>query len=184
MKANFHHHPFSSSNFEQEARRKTNGGFTLVELILVLALLVIAASIAAPSISKFVRGRALESEARRLASLMHAGQSRAVAEGAPMLLWLDEKGGSYGLQAETTGDQGDTKAETLNLDGTLQLTVPSVNGSSTATLNNFPAVKFLADGTVDETSPQNIRLQDSAGYVRELRLGKTRLGYEIAEGAK
>ena len=42
-------------------------GFTLVELILVLALLVVITSIAVPSLSNFVRGRALDSEARRLA---------------------------------------------------------------------------------------------------------------------
>ena len=32
---------------------------------------------------------------------MHAGQSRAVSEGMPMVLWVDEKKGAYGLSAET-----------------------------------------------------------------------------------
>src|ERR1039457_2497882 len=65
--------------------------FTLVELILVLALLVIVTSLVAPAMSNFIRGRALDSEARRLFALMHAGQSRAVSEGLPVLLWVDEK---------------------------------------------------------------------------------------------
>ena len=63
--------------------------------------------------SNFIRGRALDSEARRLMALMHAGQSRAVSEGLPMVLWVDEKQGAYGLQAETTGQNGDPKAENL-----------------------------------------------------------------------
>src|SRR6516162_6663029 len=67
--------------------------FTLIELILVLALLVIITSIAAPTMSRFIRGRALDSEAQRMMALMHAAQSRAVSEGAPMMLWLDEKTG-------------------------------------------------------------------------------------------
>ena len=65
--------------------------FTLIELILVLALLVIITSLAAPAMANFIRGRALDSEARRLLALMHAGQSRAVSEGMPMMLWVDEK---------------------------------------------------------------------------------------------
>jgi type II secretion system protein H len=158
--------------------------FTLIELILVLSLLVIIVSIAAPAMSRFIRGRALDSEARRLAALMHAGQSRAVSEGAPMLLWLDEKGGVYGLQAETTGQGGDTKAENLSVDSTLQMAVQTIGAGSPVLFNNLPAIKFLADGTVDENSPQSVQLQDSAGFARWLVLGKTRMGYEINNGAK
>jgi type II secretion system protein H len=155
--------------------------FTLVELILVLALLVIATSIAAPAISKFVRGRALDSEARRLAALMHAGQSRAVSEGAPMMLWVDEKGGAYGLAAETSGQNGDAKAENLNVDSTLQIAVQNTGAATPVTFNNLPAVKFLADGTVDENSAQVLKLTDSAGFSRWLAQNKTRTGYEIRD---
>ena len=91
-------------------------GFTLIELILVLALLVIITSIAAPAMSRFIRGRALDSEARRLSALMHAAQSRAVSEGMTMMLWVDEKAGAYGLEAETSGQNGDTKVEELTVD--------------------------------------------------------------------
>ena len=79
--------------------------FTLVELLLVLALLVIITSLVAPAMSNFIRARAVDSEARRLSALMHAGQSRAVSEGLPMLLWVDEKQGAYGLNAETTSKE-------------------------------------------------------------------------------
>ena len=43
-------------------------GFTLIESwILVMALLVIITSIATPAMSRFIRGRALDTEARRVA---------------------------------------------------------------------------------------------------------------------
>jgi len=119
--------------------------FTLIELILVLALLVIITSIAVPAVSRFVRGRALDSEARRLFALTHAAQSRAVSEGVPMLLWVDEKNGAYGLAAEmstkTTTDQtGDPKAENLTVDSTLQISVLNLGLNAPTTFNNLPAI--------------------------------------------
>ena len=39
------------------------GGFTLIELVLVMALLVVAISVTAPVLSRFFRGRTLDSEA-------------------------------------------------------------------------------------------------------------------------
>ena len=57
--------------------------FTLVELIVVMVLLLIVASMVAPRMSSFFRGRALSSEARRMLSLINYAQSRAVATGAP-----------------------------------------------------------------------------------------------------
>src|SRR5208283_6152064 len=91
------------------------GAFTLVELLLVLALLVIITSMVAPAMSSFIRARALDSETRRLFALMHAGQSRAVSEGLPAVLWVDEKAGAYGLTMETPPAGGDAKAENLTL---------------------------------------------------------------------
>ncbi len=177
----------SSSKFVLRTRRsigkRKRAGFTLIELILVLALLVIVVSIAAPAMARFIRGRALDSEARRLVALMHAGQSRAVSEGLPMMLWVDAKTGAYGLEAETSGPQGDAKAEQLAVDSTLQLAVPELKAGTGAatTFKDLPAVRFLADGSVDENSPPTLALQDSAGFTRWLLLGKTRLGYEISE---
>jgi type II secretion system protein H len=160
-------------------------GFTLVEMILVLAMLVIATSIAAPAMSRFIRGRALDSEARRMLALMHAGQSRAVSEGMPMVLWLNEKTGAYGLEIETSGQDGDPKLEELAVDSTLRFTVQTVTGTGTPVLfKDLPAIKFLADGTVDEDSPPSLELQDSAGVSRWLLLGKMRLGYEISDSGK
>ena len=157
--------------------------FTLVELLLVLALLVIATSLAAPALSNFVRGRALDSEARRLAALMHAGQSRAVSEGAAMVLWIDEKSGNYGLEAETSGQNGDAKAENLTVDATLQIAVVNA-GMTPVTFQNLPAIRFSMDGTVDENSPRTLTLTDSAGVTRWLVLDGTRMGYEIRDTEK
>jgi type II secretion system protein H len=162
---------FRHSNFRR--------AFTLIELILVLALLVIITSIAAPTMSKFIRGRALDTEARRMMALMHLGQSRAVSEGLPMMLWLDAPSGAYGLQAETSGTAGDSKAEDLTVDSTLLLTVVNTGVSAPTMFNNFPAIKFLADGTIDENSPSALQLVDADGFGRVFTENKARTGYEV-----
>jgi len=158
--------------------------FTLIELILVLALLVIITSLAAPAMSNFIRGQALGSEARRLMALMHAGQSRAASEGLPMVLWLDEKQGAYGLQAETTGQNGDPKAEVLQVDSTLQLAVLNAGSNGTTKFNNLPAIRFLPDGSVDENSPQMLRLTDAQGHALWLVEARDHNGYEISDTDK
>ena len=155
--------------------------FTLIELVLVLALLVVITSLAAPAMARFIRGRALDSESRRLFALTHAAQSRAVSEGLPMLLWVDEKKGTYGLTAEETGQNTDLKAETVTADPTLQLTVTSIGGGVATTFNNFPAVRFLPDGTVDESSPQIVQLTDAVGISRWLIETTYRTGYEVTD---
>jgi type II secretion system protein H len=171
--------------------------FTLIELILVLAMLVIITSFAAPAMSRFIRGRALDTEARRMVALMHAAQSRAVSEGAPMVLWVNEKTGAYGLAAEssgqtttpttgrttrpTTGQNGDPKAEDLMADSTLTLSVLNTGTTGQTLFNNLPAVRFQPDGTVDETSPQTLKLTDSDGFSRWLVETRLRTGYEIRD---
>ena len=170
----------SHSLFENR-NLKFTPAFTLVELILVIALLLIATSLAAPALANFVRGRALDSEARRLAALMHAGQSRAVSEGMSMMIWFDEKGGSYGLESEVSGANGDAKAETLTLDSTLVLAVQNMSLGAPLIFKNRPAIRFTADGTVDENSPQALKLTDSAGFARLLALNSGRTGYEIRD---
>jgi type II secretion system protein H len=153
--------------------------FTLIELILVLALLVIITSIAVPTMSHFIRGRALDSESRRLLAIMHMAQSRAVSEGMPMMLWVNAAQGTYGVTAETSGPQGDAHAESLTVDGTLKIAVTSVSTGTQTSFNGLPAIRFLADGTVDEESPQVVQLVDGDGFTRRLTELSNRMGYEI-----
>jgi Tfp pilus assembly protein FimT len=156
----------------------------LVELILVLALLIVITSIVAPAMQNFIRGRALDSESRRMVALIDAGQSRAVSEGMPMVLWIDAKNGEYGLTEETPEKNGDANAEELTLDSTLQISVANFGTKATTMFRNLPAIKFLPDGTIDENSPQTLQLTDSAGFSRWLVETRERTGYEIRDSNK
>ena len=161
-----------------------HAAFTLVELLLVLALLVVITSLVAPAMSNFIRARAVDSEARRIFALMHAGQSRAVSEGLPMMLWVDEKQGAYGLAAETSPSGGDPKAENLTLDENVQIAVLNAGATALTTFQNLPAIRFLADGTIDESSPQTLRLADAKGNALWLIEARNHMGYEIHDTEK
>lgn len=170
-------------------------GFTLIELILVMAILTIAVSLTAPSLSNFFRGRSLESEARRLLALTHQGQSRAVSEGVPMSLWIDAAQGAFGLEAEASFEPNDPKAVEIKLDKDMQVAPVNV-GAQTSPINplassgsaapvpasnhpNLPAIRFLPDGSFSDTSPQAVCLTGRDGASLWLVQGRTHLNYEI-----
>lgn len=171
-------------------KRRTRRGFTLIELILVMALLVITMGVVYPALRGFFRGRTLDSEARRLLSLTRYGQSRAVAEGVPMVLWLDAREGAYGLATAPGYADEDRRAVEFTLDEKLELEVssppvnrssrsPMASGSSIATgasagnvarpggryfrsLAGLPVVRFLPDGFIDTRSPEYVLLRESS----------------------
>jgi type II secretion system protein H len=170
----------------------SRAAFTLVELLLVLAVLAIVMAFCAPTLSNFFRGRNLDVEARRLLALTHLGQSRAVSEGIPMMLWVDAQEGTYGVEAEPGWDEKDPKAVQFNIAKDLQLSVLNTNTvqrafspivstalQSEAQRRNLPEIRFLPDGSIDETSPQEVRLKDKDEASLILTLSTNRLKYEI-----
>jgi Tfp pilus assembly protein FimT len=157
--------------------------FTLVELVLVMALLVVSVCMVAPRLSDFVRGRALDSEARRLLSLTNAGEARAVSEGMPMVLWFNGKQGTCGLEEESPLKGGDTKAEDITISDTVAITPVSTGKSVMTTFNHLPAIRFLPDGTIDEDSPGTVQLVEGNNSLWMLEL-PNHTGYEINDSSK
>jgi len=167
-----------SERFTRSRRASDRRAFTLIELILVMTVLVIAVSVVAPALAGFFRGRALDLEARRLLALMHAGQSRAVSEGWPMLLWVDTPQHAYGLTEESTARQGDPKALDFTLDENLQLA--AVNAAPVPVQGrSLPAIRFLPDGSIDESSPATLRLTGADGSALWLVQAADHANYEI-----
>ena len=185
-----------AARFAHRARR----GFTLIELILVMALLTIVISLTAPRLSRFFHGRTLDSEARRLLALTRSGQSRAVSEGMPMDLWVDAGQGTFGLEAEPSYDTSDPKAVDFTLDGGLQLEVVNkavVAPANAVTMNraqrastasvprvnlvhaSLPTIRFLPDGSIGEASPQLLHLSSSDGGSLWLAQARNGVSYEI-----
>jgi type II secretion system protein H len=178
----------------------TRRGFTLIELILVMALLTIVISLTAPKLSRFFHGRTLDSEARRLLALTRSGQSRAVSEGMPMDLWVDAEQGTFGLEAEASYETSDPKAVDFTLDSGLQLEAVArivVTPANTTMMNRsqrvttasvprvnlvhatLPTIRFLPDGSLGEASPQMLHLASSDGGSLWLAQARDGVSYEI-----
>ena len=161
--------------------------FTLMELLLVLALLAIAVAVAAPSLSRFFHGRALDSESRRMLALTRYAQSRAVSEGVPMVMWFKPDESTYGVQAESTYSGTDDKAVEYQLDTALQLELPPASLVGTAPWKittqiggNQPAIRFTPDGFISDTSPVWVwlKLTDEPDAVW-LAMDDNRVKYEL-----
>ena len=165
-----------------------------------MALLTMAASITAPTLAKFFRGRTLDSEARRLLALTRSGQDRAISEGIPIDLWVDPNHGIVGLDAEPSFEKQDPQAVQFDLDtgvrievarqtaGTNSLAIssnPSQPISTASVLpvhlthSAFPTIRFLPDGTVGDTSPEKLRLSGRDGISLWIALAQDRMRYEI-----
>jgi type II secretion system protein H len=165
---------------------RRSAGFTLIELILVMALLLIVMGVAFPSLKNFFKGRNLDNEARRFLSLTTYGQSRAISEGMPMILWIDAARKTYGLQVQSGYIESDGKAVEYTLDKDLQMEAqfparpvltawqPKVTG-----LGNVPMIRFLPDGSISETSPDRIVLRQGSDHSLFIVENTNRLAYAI-----
>ena len=177
----------SASNRSSALRR----GFTLIELLLVMSVLLIVLAVSFPSLRGFFRGRNLDSEARRFLSLTRYAQNRAVSEGYPMVLWVDAKQGSYGLQAQTGYLDEDDKSVEYQLDETLKFEVTrSMLVRTTATqrnetasgVGNLPAIRFTPEGFYTDSSPERIAIRQDDKDEVVIAKSENRLSYEIQTG--
>jgi len=161
--------------------------FTLIELILVMALLSIVLAVAAPSLANFFHGRSLDSEARRFVSLARYAQSRAVSEGVPIVLWIDSKASSYGIEQEVSYSTDDRNAFDFVLDRELEIQITDLpnqtaltrTAAALATGRNAHAIRFGPDGFIDESSPRTIVIRQSGGDASWISQSRNRLNYEV-----
>jgi len=180
------------------AQLAPRSGFTLIELILVMAMLLTVLALAAPSLVRFFRGRNLEAEARRLLALTRYGQSRAVSEGVPMLLWLNAESNQYGLRIDPSFVLLDTNAlqfdwnERVRIEAGVSEFATNLRPWQISSLLSDRMVKlyFQPDGSISDLSPPRLRLEelrdqnDPAGETDGeiwLTQSPNRLRYEIPE---
>lgn len=170
-----------------------NLAFTLVELILVMALLTIVMAVAAPSLARFFRGREIDTEAGRFVALTRYGQSQAVSLGKPMVLWMDPKEGSYGLDEQGTtpanrvggnrsGNQSGVNDGTGRYFELREHSSIEVGSAERQTMTNgLATIRFTPDGAIDENSVQQVLICDDDNGAIPIAPSRNRLYYEIGQ---
>lgn len=183
----------TSSGVERRSPGRTRAGFTLVELLLVMALLATVLAYAAPVLSRFTSRRSLEHEARRLLAVIREAQNEAVSEGRARAVWLDPGQQRYGLEPTPESGQPAALPDPSNglLTGdrfalhVLNRNVRLLIGDGlTGTLATVVRLVFLPDGTMEEGAPEVLGLEEVEVTGRapaRLYLTKTENGltYEI-----
>jgi len=157
-----------------------------------MTMMVIVLGIVFPALQGFFHGRVLDNEATRFLALTRYGQSRAIAEGLPIDLWINSKMGTYGLEAESGYTETQSGLRTYPVSPEIQVSVSPPPSISTMTRSNYwtrsttrvaalPTLRFQPDGFIDESSPQTIFFRQADSLIRVVET-PTHLRYEIQTG--
>ena len=154
--------------------------FTLVELILVMAVLTTIMALVAPSLSNSFRHRNLEQEAVRFVALTEYARDEAVSTGVPMAVWVEPDLGTYGADAVTEYAGRDVRPKQFTLDRSLHF--DTVKSKLTKN-GQVQVIQFTADGSPDATEEtvDTIRIMDQFDSAVEVTRMEDGWGYEVAK---
>ena len=157
---------------EQDGR-----AFTLLELIIVMAVLATILAFSAPSLSRSLRERRVQEEAARFLALTEYARNEAASQGVPMTVWIEAAAGRFGL-APADGyavDEARRREYVLNPDVHLELTGGPVSRSGILT------IEFTPDGTADPLNNVSVRMIDRFNSVLTITRTEDGWGYEIVK---
>jgi prepilin-type N-terminal cleavage/methylation domain-containing protein len=83
------------------SRRFQNSGFTLIELILVMLIIAIAAAVVAPALGRFTAGRSVDNLSRQIVGLARYARVQAISEARTYRLNFDQGTRQFWLTADS-----------------------------------------------------------------------------------
>lgn len=164
------------------------GAFTLVELILVMAVLCVILGLSAPSLARSMHQRNLTQEATRLLALTEYARDEAVSLGVPMSVWINPQTGEFGVEAMPGYEDAGARNKQYTLIKGLRFDI--TGASARAARQNSAAgrpraagesdvAEYLPDGTLDPSSQPSVRVVDRSNSGIEIAQTKDAWGYEI-----
>jgi type II secretion system protein H len=141
---------------------RRRGGFTLLELVLVLVLVGLVMGLAAPSLRGFLAGRKSANAAAQVIALAQYARTQAVGEGLTYRLNVDETAHAYWLTV-----QKDAEFQALGTEFGRRFALPDGVEASwlTTTAGAQEHLDFFPDG---RTEGSRLQLVDAQGQVFEL----------------
>ena len=155
------------------------GGFTLLELILVMIILSTVLAMAAPSLRGFFGSRKTHDEAAQILALTQFARSQAISEGIIYRLNFDTKERTYWLTAQQSG-----AFEQLKIEFGQIFTLPNdiiAELDDVEKEDNELFLEFTPQGTV---TAGTVRLIDRRGLVLEVTCPTVTESFFIVESQK
>jgi type II secretion system protein H len=161
-------------------RARPTTAFTLVELIVVMAVLALVLGLSAPSLSRSMRQRNLEAEAARFLAATEYARNEAVSQGVPMIVWIDEKTRAFGIEAKKgfIGDAARERSFTLHPD--VEVLLEKTIGKNA----KVQPIEFAPDGAPATTNVETVELKDRSASIITLARTDDGWGYEILKEDK
>jgi len=151
--------------------------FTLVELILVMALLATLLAFSAPSLSRSMRDRHLKEHALRFLALIEYGREEAISQGVPMVVWIDPGTHRFGVEPKPGFPGDSTRRKSFATGDDIRFEI----GQGAATVNASQAIELTPAGIPELHSAESVRLIDRHDSVITVARSGDRLGYEIVK---
>ena len=113
--------------FKPVTLHKKSKGFTLIEMMIAVAVMAIAMGLAAPSLTNFIKNNRMTADSNKLVSALTLARNEAVSRRVPVVVslqttgWVVNVGGTqiaaYKLENDTVLQLGGTTAVTFTPDG-------------------------------------------------------------------
>lgn len=134
-----------------------NQGFTLIEMIVVMLLIVTLAGIAVPRMRNFVEGRRLREEGRRFLALTRGARGEAVSRGERIELRITPKEGRYELVRSPYFQHPAEETPVFQLEEGIQWKVDK----NWLAKDGTASIIYHPDGALDEDGAGQVSLVDS-----------------------
>jgi type II secretion system protein H len=169
---------------QRSKNRTARAAFTLIELVLVMAILIVVLSVSGASLTKFFKGRSLDAEAKRFVALTRFAQNRAISEGLPVVVWIDEREKKYGSQIAPGFVALDGKTNEFELGRDLEINVTFVAGNAQPQRGREVLLRFRPDGFFDESNPEIVTIREATEETKGesvfIAPNRNRMFYEIS----
>jgi len=148
--------------------------FTLIEFIVVMALIATLMALVAPRLSGSIRRHNLEQEATRWVALTEFGRDQAVSQGVPMVVWLDSQTSWFGLQPKPGYLASSNRTVEFQLPEEIEFELATVARST----GPQQVVELAPDGFLETDSIQVLGLRHQSGERVIVTLMTNGWGYE------
>ena len=123
--------------------RRSRRGFSLMELIIVVGIMMVVAAIAVPAITASVRLYRLRAAAASVKGIIQATRYRAISSGYPFALVFSKANSTYQVQSDPAGTNTFTNVGTA---------VPISGSSTPAAIDQDITLQFRPSGLVIATT--------------------------------